>query len=88
MQHGANELAKGNNHINGIGSFWSFAKRRIQKFHGIPVSTFYLHLKECEFRFNYRECSLLCFSCIITRENKLSKTYNITEYCNNKVFNM
>jgi transposase-like protein len=24
------------------------------KFHGIAESTFYLHLKECEFRFNYR----------------------------------
>jgi transposase-like protein len=23
-------------------------------FHGIPKTTFYLHLKECEFRFNYR----------------------------------
>jgi len=25
------------------------------KFHGISDSTFYLHLKECEFRFNYRK---------------------------------
>ncbi len=55
VQHEANEFAKGNNHINGIESFWSFAKRRILKFHGIPTSTFYLHLKECEFRFNYRD---------------------------------
>jgi len=23
------------------------------KFHRIPKTTFYLHLKECEFRFNY-----------------------------------
>ena len=45
VQHGTNEFAKGKNHINGIESFWSFAKRRILKFHGIPTSTFYLHLK-------------------------------------------
>ena len=25
------------------------------KFHGVPKSTFYLHLKECEFRFNFRD---------------------------------
>ena len=24
------------------------------KFHGIPKTTFYHNLKECEFRFNYR----------------------------------
>jgi len=36
------------------GSFWSFAKRRLAKFHGVPRRTFYLHLKECEFRFNLR----------------------------------
>jgi transposase-like protein len=28
------------------------------KFHGVPESTFYLHLKECEFRFNYRDKDL------------------------------
>jgi len=37
---------------NGIESFGSYAKRRLNKFHGIAESTFYLHLKECEFRFN------------------------------------
>ena len=42
-------------HINGIESFWAFAKSRLTKFHGISDSTFYLHLKECEFRFNYRD---------------------------------
>ena len=54
VRHGANEFVKGKCHINGIESFWSFAKRRLSKFHGVPRSTFYLHLKECEFRFNYR----------------------------------
>jgi transposase-like protein len=29
------------NHINGIESFWSFAKRRLQKFNGVSQKTFY-----------------------------------------------
>ncbi len=55
IRHGLNEFANGKNHINGIESFWSYAKRRIEKFHGIPKITFNLHLKECEFRFNNRD---------------------------------
>ena len=54
VHHGSNEFARGKNHINGIESFWAYAKRRLEKFHGIHKSTFHLHLKECEFRFNYR----------------------------------
>lgn len=54
VHHGADEFVRGKSHINGIESFWSFSKRRLMKFHGISKSTFYLHLKECEFRFNYR----------------------------------
>jgi transposase len=42
------------NHINGIENFWSFAKRRLRKFNGIRARDFYLHLKECEFRYNER----------------------------------
>ncbi len=52
--HGSDEFARGNNHINGIESFWSFSERRLAKFNGIPARTFYLHLKECEWRFNHR----------------------------------
>jgi transposase-like protein len=36
-----NEFALGSNHVNGIESFWSFAKRRLQKFNGLPAHTFY-----------------------------------------------
>jgi transposase len=39
-------------HINGIENFWGYSKQRLAKFHGISRSTFYLHLKECEFRYN------------------------------------
>src|SRR5215207_3965367 len=55
VNHGKNEFARGTHHINGIESFWSFAKHRLQKFHGIASHTFYLHLKECEWRFNQRQ---------------------------------
>jgi transposase-like protein len=58
VHHGTNEFARGKSHINGIESFWAFAKNRLMKFHGIPRDTFYLHLKECEFRFNYRNENL------------------------------
>jgi len=54
IDHGEGEFAKGTNHINGIESFWGFAKTRLVKFHGIAKTTFNLHLKECEFRFNHR----------------------------------
>jgi transposase-like protein len=58
VRHGDDEFAKGNSHINGIESFWSFAKRRLTKFNGIHKHTFYLHLKETEFRFNHRNNNL------------------------------
>ncbi len=58
VNHGENEFARGEHHVNGIESFWSFAKRRLQKFNGVSHRTFYLHLKECEYRFNHRNKDL------------------------------
>jgi transposase len=58
VNHGDNEFANGQSHINGIESFWSYAKRRLQKFNGVPATTFYLHLKECEWRFNHKRDNL------------------------------
>ena len=52
--HSHNEFVQGAAHINGIESFWSFAKGRLHQFAGVPKHTFLLHLKECEFRFNHR----------------------------------
>jgi len=49
---------KGDVHINGIEGFWGYAKVRLVKFRGLSKNTFYLHLKECEFRFNYRKQDL------------------------------
>ena len=58
VNHGNNEFVRGSNHVNGIESFWSFAKRRLAKFNGVAKHTFALHLKECEFRFNHRHDNL------------------------------
>ncbi|SEU01704.1 IS1595 family transposase [Hymenobacter actinosclerus] len=54
VRHGQDEFVGGASHINGIESFWSFAKARLQQFKGVPKHTFLLHLKESEFRFNHR----------------------------------
>ena len=54
VHHGKNEWVRGKVHINGIESFWAFSKTRLSRFRGIHKTTFNLHLKECEFRFNHR----------------------------------
>jgi len=54
VHHGKNEFVRGKSHINGIESFWSYAKIRLVKFRGLDKKGFNLHLKECEFRFNHR----------------------------------
>ena len=56
--HSHNEFARGKCHVNGIEAFWSFCKRRLAKFNGLSDEKFLLHLKECEFRWNYRDENL------------------------------
>ena len=58
VNHGQNEFACGERHINGIESFWGYAKKRLIKFNGIDKKMFYLHLKETEYRFNHRHSNL------------------------------
>jgi len=58
---------QGDIHINGIEGFWGYAKVRLVKFRGLSKNTFYLHLKECEFRFNYRDHDLYKMLLKITR---------------------
>ena len=52
-------FADKHNHINGIENFWNQAKRHLRRFNGIPKESFFLFLKECEWRFNYRPASNL-----------------------------
>ena len=58
VAHGHDEFVRGAAHINGIESFWSFAKSRLQQFAGVPKHTFLLQLKACEFRFKHRHQDL------------------------------
>lgn len=47
-------FGKGHNHINGIEGFWSYAKERFHKYHGISKQNYLAYIKEMEFRFNHR----------------------------------
>ncbi|MBI2676037.1 MAG: IS1595 family transposase [Candidatus Aenigmarchaeota archaeon] len=47
-------FGKSHNHINGIEGFWSYAKERFHKYHGINMVNYPFYLKEMEFRFNHR----------------------------------
>lgn len=50
------ELVNNNhNHINGVEGFWSFAKERFHKYHGIDKRNYPFYVKEMEFRFNNRD---------------------------------
>jgi len=74
VKHGINEFVNGKSHINGIESFWAFAKTRLSKFRGLNKNTFYMHLKESEFRFNHRNDRNVLDKIIlkIIRENPLN----------------
>jgi transposase len=47
--------ASGKVYVNGLEGFWSFAKERLIKFHGVSPEKFPLYLKEMEFRYNHRK---------------------------------
>ena len=72
VKHGENEFADGNNHINGIENFWGLCKVRLAKFRGMNKKNFYLHIKECEFRYNFRNQNLYLFLLNELRKNKLN----------------
>ena len=55
VKHEENEFARGDTHVNGIESYWSWAKRRAIKFNGIKKSEFAHFLLESEWRFNHRD---------------------------------
>lgn len=71
VHHGENEFVRNGSHINGIESFWAYAKTRLARFRGMSKSTFQLHLKESEFRFNNRGKDIYKILLEILRENPL-----------------
>ena len=44
--------------LDDVDGFWGLTKHRLAKFKGLNRNTAYLHLKECEFRYNYRNADL------------------------------
>ena len=71
VDHGKDEFVRGKSHINGIESFWGIAKTRLSKRRGIKKDVFLLHLKECEFRFNFRNQNLYAKLLEILKNNSL-----------------
>jgi len=69
IRHDKDEFVKEKNHINGIEGFWSFAKERFHKYHGIDKQNYPFYLKEMEFRFNHRNESIfnLLFNICVRR---------------------
>ncbi len=67
----------GKNYVDDISVFWGNAKSRLLKFRGLNKNTLYLHVKECEFRYNYRNDDInnLLLNIIYKRPLHLSKTY-------------
>jgi transposase len=57
VDHGK-EFGSKRRHINGLEGFWSYAKERFLKYHGVSKKHFHLYLKELEFRYNYRKTNL------------------------------
>jgi transposase len=57
IDHGK-RFVNGKVYINGIEGFWSFAKERLMKYHGVNPRKFPLYLKELEFRYNHRHHDL------------------------------
>lgn len=55
VKHNENEFVRGDAHVNGIESYWSWTKRRSIKFNGIKKTEFVQFLLESEWRFNHRD---------------------------------
>jgi transposase len=68
VDHGKH-FTRGKVYINGLEGFWSYAKERLAKFHGVSKEKFPLYLKEMEFRYNHRQRSL--FELLVQKVTKL-----------------
>jgi transposase len=73
IDHGFN----GKLHADDIAVFWGNAKSRLLKFRGLNKNTLYLHVKECEFRYNNRNDDInnILLNIIYKHPLHLSKAY-------------
>ena len=56
--HHKNEFVRGKNHVNGIESFWSFAKLHMARMRGLRKANFWGHLLKSQWRWNHRRDNL------------------------------
>lgn len=54
----AHHFSRGKVHINGLEGFWSYAKAKFIKHHGVSPERFPLYLYEWQFRYNHRQDDL------------------------------
>lgn len=57
--HPDTDSASINNTLSEINGFWAHTKGRLHKFRGMNKKMLYLHIKECEFRYNFRDEDIL-----------------------------
>lgn len=74
VNHRQRQFVKGPAHINHLEGFWSFAKRRLSKFNGLRRESFWLHMKECEFRYNNKKDLAKALKRLIRLDDKSLKT--------------
>jgi transposase len=65
----ARRFSQGKVHINGLEGFWSYAKSKFIKHHGVSPERFPLYLYEWQFRYNHRRENL--FELLLTQSLKL-----------------
>lgn len=61
----ARHFSRGKVHINGVEGFWSYAKTKFIKHHGVSPARFPLYLYEWQFRYNHRTDNL--FELLLTQ---------------------
>ena len=64
-------FAENSQQKNLIDNFWAFTQSRLRKFYGIPKETYFLHLRESQFRFNLRSEDLYAKLLQLLREYPL-----------------
>ena len=71
-ENGFVERGNPGDRIDGIEGFWGYAKNGLVKYQGMPEEDFYLHLRECEFRFDMRGRDMYRFMLRELRERPLN----------------
>ena len=71
-ENGFVERGNPGDRIDGIEGFWGDAKNGLVRYQGVPEEDFYLHLRECEFRFNMRGRDMYRFMLRELRERSLN----------------